>query len=215
MRACGGMVGAGGGGRRFCVVSLEAPHPPYAAAVPEGVARRFGADGAGIVLPANVPLGGEVEAQARRELAGYYAHIEATDRAVARLVAAVDATAVAQGRTSPVIVFTSAHGDMHGAHGLFRKGWPYEESVRVPLLVRRQAGGGGGGTFGGSGVVAGFACDDAGVGGGTGVALRTRMGGHLNAVGGGLAPPMRPRVAWTAFGGTQGGFRRRSALVVV
>jgi arylsulfatase A-like enzyme len=25
---------------------------------------------------------------------------------------------------------------MHGAHGLFRKGWPYEESVRVPLLVR-------------------------------------------------------------------------------
>jgi arylsulfatase A-like enzyme len=25
---------------------------------------------------------------------------------------------------------------MHGAHGLFRKGWPHEESVRVPLLVR-------------------------------------------------------------------------------
>jgi arylsulfatase A-like enzyme len=32
---------------------------------------------------------------------------------------------------------TSVHGDMHGAHGCFRKGWPYEESVRVPLLVRR------------------------------------------------------------------------------
>ena len=26
---------------------------------------------------------------------------------------------------------------MHGAHGLFRKGWPHEDSVRVPLLVRR------------------------------------------------------------------------------
>jgi arylsulfatase A-like enzyme len=25
---------------------------------------------------------------------------------------------------------------MHGSHGLFRKGWPFEESVRVPLLVR-------------------------------------------------------------------------------
>ena len=35
-----------------------------------------------------------------------------------------------------VIVFTSVHGDMHGSHGLFRKGWPHEESVRVPLLVR-------------------------------------------------------------------------------
>jgi len=34
------------------------------------------------------------------------------------------------------VVFTSVHGDMHGAHGRFRKGWPYEESVRVPLLVR-------------------------------------------------------------------------------
>ena len=27
------------------------------------------------------------------------------------------------------------HGDMHGSHGLFRKGWPHEESVRVPLVV--------------------------------------------------------------------------------
>jgi arylsulfatase A-like enzyme len=34
-----------------------------------------------------------------------------------------------------IVVFTSVHGDMHGAHGLFRKGWPHEESVRVPLLV--------------------------------------------------------------------------------
>jgi arylsulfatase A-like enzyme len=24
---------------------------------------------------------------------------------------------------------------MHGSHGLFRKGWPHEESIRVPLLV--------------------------------------------------------------------------------
>ena len=36
---------------------------------------------------------------------------------------------------STIVVFTSVHGDMHGSHGVFRKGWPYEESVRVPLLV--------------------------------------------------------------------------------
>jgi arylsulfatase A-like enzyme len=41
------------------------------------------------------------------------------------------------------VVFTSVHGDMHGAHGLFRKGWPHEESIRVPLLVRGAPGGGG------------------------------------------------------------------------
>ena len=38
------------------------------------------------------------------------------------------------------VILTSVHGDMHGAHGLFRKGWPYEESVRVPLLVRPPGG---------------------------------------------------------------------------
>jgi arylsulfatase A-like enzyme len=69
-----------------------------------------------------------VEAKARRELAGYYAHIEATDRAIGSLLETVAAEVV--------VVFTSVHGDMHGAHGLFRKGWPHEEAVRVPLLVR-------------------------------------------------------------------------------
>lgn len=109
----------------FGVVSFEAPHPPYAA--PSGdVAPRAPAE---IVLPANVPRGGAIEVRARRELAGYYAHIEATDRALGRLLAAVD-------RRSTVVVFTSVHGDLHGAHGRFRKGWPDEESVRVPLLVR-------------------------------------------------------------------------------
>ncbi|MCX6953463.1 MAG: sulfatase-like hydrolase/transferase [Verrucomicrobia bacterium] len=108
----------------FAVVSLEAPHPPYAAPAAGVVAREPGE----IVLPANVPRGGEAEAKARRELAGYHAHIEATDRAVGRIVA--DAA------QDWVVVCTSVHGDMHGAHGLFRKGWPHEESVRVPLLVR-------------------------------------------------------------------------------
>lgn len=108
----------------FGVVSLEAPHPPYAAPA-NGIAA---AGPLQIQLTRNVPRGGAVEARARKELAGYYAHIAATDAAIGRLVDAV-------GRDI-VIVFTSVHGDMHGAHGLFRKGWPHEESVRVPLLVR-------------------------------------------------------------------------------
>ncbi|MCS6245176.1 MAG: sulfatase-like hydrolase/transferase [Opitutus sp.] len=110
----------------FAVVSLEAPHPPYDAPA-AGVAPRP------VTLPANVPRGGEVAAKASRELAGYYAHIEATDRAIGRLLAVVP--------EEVIVVFTSVHGDMHGAHGLFRKGWPHEESVRVPLLVRGAVGG--------------------------------------------------------------------------
>jgi arylsulfatase A-like enzyme len=109
----------------FAVVSLEPPHPPYTAPAGE-VARR---DPAQLRLGGNVPRGGETEARARRELAGYYAHIEATDRAIGqRLLPWV-------GGAPTIVVFTSVHGDMHGAHGRFRKGWPHEESVRVPLLV--------------------------------------------------------------------------------
>ena len=110
----------------FCVMSIEPPHPPYAAPVPAGGAEW---NPRAIVLPPNVPRGGDVETISRRELAGYYAHIEATDHAIGRLLAAAP-------RENTVVVFTSVHGDMHGAHGLFRKGWPHEESVRVPLLVR-------------------------------------------------------------------------------
>ncbi len=107
----------------FAVVSLEAPHPPYGAEA-AGVAA---AATAAIQLADNVPAGASVRDRARRELAGYHAHITATDRAIGRLLARV-------GPQTHVVV-TSVHGDMHGAHGLFRKGWPYEESVRIPLLV--------------------------------------------------------------------------------
>jgi arylsulfatase A-like enzyme len=115
----------------FCVVSLEAPHPPYHAPAPHVAEVAPSA----LRLRANVPTGGPVEQQCREELAGYYAHIEATDRAIGKLIAEVDLA-------DTIVVFTSVHGDMHGSHGLFRKAWPYEESIRIPLLVRRPAGGG-------------------------------------------------------------------------
>jgi arylsulfatase A-like enzyme len=118
----------------FCVVSLEAPHPPYHSPAPH-VREMKPSE---IRLRPNVPVAGPIERQAREELAGYYAHIEATDRAIGKLIAEMDLT-------DTIVVFTSVHGDMHGSHGLFRKAWPYEESVRVPLLVRfpHQRGAGG------------------------------------------------------------------------
>lgn len=107
----------------FCVVSLEPPHPPYDQA-PQGKVYASSS----LRLSPNVPKGGTVETRVRQELAGYYAHISATDRAIGELLSCID-------RETTTVVFTSVHGDMHGAHGLFRKGWPYEESIRVPLLV--------------------------------------------------------------------------------
>jgi arylsulfatase A-like enzyme len=113
----------------FCVVSLEPPHPPYHAPSSGALPR----PPSEVILLPNVPPGGETAERARRELAGYYAHIEATDRAIGRLLSDIN-------RNDTVVVFTSVHGDMHGAHGLFRKGWPFEECVRVPLLIREPGG---------------------------------------------------------------------------
>lgn len=110
---------------KFAVLSVEAPHPPYHAPAPHVHEAR----GSDLRLRGNVPLGGDIEAKVRGELAGYYAHIEATDRALGRLLLEIEL-----GDT--IVVFTSVHGDMHGSHGLFRKAWPHEESVRVPLLIR-------------------------------------------------------------------------------
>ncbi|OAM87676.1 sulfatase-like hydrolase/transferase [Termitidicoccus mucosus] len=120
-----------GGAPWFCVASLEAPHPPYDAPAAGAAAMSPGE----VRLAANVPRGGGAEERARRELAGYYAHIHATDTAIGRLL---DALRGMDGGDETVVVFSSVHGDMHGAHGLFRKGWPHEESVRVPLLVRAR-----------------------------------------------------------------------------
>lgn len=114
----------------FCVTSLEPPHPPYDAPP----ADTEGESPESLRLRTNVPCGGGIEAKARRELAGYYAHVMVTDRMMGGLLRDLRANAPSRvGNT--IVVFTSVHGDMHGAHGLFRKGWPHEESIRVPLLV--------------------------------------------------------------------------------
>lgn len=111
----------------FCVLHTDAPHPPYNAPADGHTAP----DPADVPLPADVPRGGAVEAQARRELAGYHAHCAALDDALGRILALVDAHA-----PDALVVVTSNHGDAHGSQGQFRKGWPLEACVRVPCVVR-------------------------------------------------------------------------------
>ena len=113
----------------FSILSLDAPHPPYAADA-SAIAPYCEES---IRLQVGTSQEEEIRATARRELAGYYAHVEATDRAIGRLIVALK-EAGEWDRT--VFVFTSAHGDMHGLDGKFRKGWPDEGAVRVPLLIK-------------------------------------------------------------------------------
>jgi arylsulfatase A-like enzyme len=72
------------------------------------------------------------QAEARRDLAGYYAHVSALDACVGELQGALAECGLER---NTLFVFTSDHGDMLGSHGAWRKQWPYDESVQVPLLV--------------------------------------------------------------------------------
>jgi len=63
----------------------------------------------------------------------YYAMAAALDEQVGRLLTALDKAGV---RDNTIVVFTSDHGEMFGAQGRVFKMTFYEESVRVPLLMR-------------------------------------------------------------------------------
>lgn len=74
----------------------------------------------------------------RREvLHGYYAHTAALDDCIGRIRGALRELGLA-GDT--ILVFSSDHGDMLGSHRMASKQNPYEESIRIPLLVEYPKG---------------------------------------------------------------------------
>lgn len=62
-----------------------------------------------------------------------YAQVTSIDWNFGRLLDAIDASGAA---TNTIVVFTSDHGEMFGAHGRWAKNIFYEESCRIPLLMR-------------------------------------------------------------------------------
>jgi len=112
----------------FLTLSWGPPHSPYRGAPPEYEALY---DPERLVLPPNVPP--ELEEKARRWLAGYYAHCSALDACIGALAAGLERLGMAE---ETVFIFTSDHGDMLGSHGQEHKQRPWEESVRVPFLLR-------------------------------------------------------------------------------
>jgi arylsulfatase A-like enzyme len=116
----------------FMVMSWGPPHDPYDTA-PEPFRKLY--DARSITLRSNVPP--ELADRARDVLAGYYAHVSALDACFQLLL---DGLRDAGLEDDTIVVLASDHGDMIGSHGLWKKQHPYDESVRVPFLVRWPAG---------------------------------------------------------------------------
>ncbi len=68
----------------------------------------------------------------KENIHGYYAHTTALDDCLGKLRDAIKQTGLAD---NTILVFSSDHGDMLGSHRMALKQMPFEESIRVPLLV--------------------------------------------------------------------------------
>jgi arylsulfatase A-like enzyme len=112
----------------FLTLSLGPPHFPLNTA-PEQYRMMY--QNRDIQLRPNVPA--TLREQAIADLRGYYAHIAAVDDCIARLLSTLQTAGVAD-RT--VFIFTSDHGDMMRSQGLTTKHVPWDESIRVPFLIR-------------------------------------------------------------------------------
>jgi arylsulfatase A-like enzyme len=76
---------------------------------------------------------GNDEQAFRKLIARYYGLVTQVDRSVGAILKALDDLGLSD---HTIVVYTSDHGDMMGAHRLVEKSVMYEEAVRVPLLMR-------------------------------------------------------------------------------
>jgi arylsulfatase A-like enzyme len=126
-----------GGKPWFHVVAYEAPHPgggngenrfmPFPA--PDEFEKQF--DPQKLTLRGNVR---DVEEETiRNRTAGYYAMTAHLDHNVGRLLDYLEESGQAE---NTLVVFFSDHGEMLGSHGRHNKQVPYDESIRIPLIMR-------------------------------------------------------------------------------
>ena len=110
----------------FLTIQMGPPHDPYKAP----------AEYSKLYDPEKLRLRPNWQATAgagRAEIAEYYGMVTAIDDQVGRLLKTLDELALAD---DTVVIFSSDHGDMLGSHGQRLKRKPWEESIRVPGVVR-------------------------------------------------------------------------------
>ena len=111
----------------FLMLALGAPHDPYLA--PEKYMNMY--DPEKLTMEPNWAEG--TRGGARKEIAGYYASITAIDDQVGRLLTALRQLNL---EDNTIILFSSDHGNMLGSQGRMLKMLPWEESIRVPGIMR-------------------------------------------------------------------------------
>ena len=81
----------------------------------------------------NYGLDLRTEAGWRALMARYWGNVTLVDRSVGRILKALEESGKAD---DTIVVFTSDHGELMGDHGILGKTLMYEESIKVPMLLR-------------------------------------------------------------------------------
>jgi arylsulfatase A-like enzyme len=80
-----------------------------------------------------VPSEVTTEADWRKLKAKYWGNVSMVDRAVERIVGALESAGIDD---ETLVILTSEHGDQMGEHNILEKSVLYEESARVPMLMK-------------------------------------------------------------------------------
>lgn len=125
----------------FLVVSYNPPHPPYNP--PEQELEQYPMNSLKLRPNVRTEASGpetigtahylESDEGIRNAMQGYYGAITGVDEQFGRLLKTLDENGQAE---DTIVIYTSDHGDMLGSQGRIGKQVPFEESVRVPFLVR-------------------------------------------------------------------------------
>lgn len=116
------------------VVSMNPPHMPYGAFPPHYRAHYDDISDEQLFRRPNIPPAGTRWGNYyRRNIRNYYSMITGVDAQFGRILKALKDQGLEE---NTIVVFTSDHGDCIGIHGQISKNNPYEESMRVPFIIR-------------------------------------------------------------------------------
>jgi arylsulfatase A-like enzyme len=117
------------------VVSMNPPHMPYQR-VPDRYLEMYAdATDEDLINRPNVDLEGDTTGAqlARRHMRNYLAQVTGVDDQFGRILATLKESGLEE---DTIVVFTSDHGNCLGSHEEVSKNNPYEESMRVPFMIR-------------------------------------------------------------------------------
>ena len=117
------------------VVSMNPPHMPYRQ-VPAKYVDQYNDKSVEELLgsrPDLLPKDDRWGKYTRQNIKYQYAMMTGVDEQIGRILKSLEEIGA---RENTIVVFTSDHGDCLGLHGIISKNNHYEESMRIPLIVR-------------------------------------------------------------------------------